>query len=90
MKKNATGRFFEELSLASADIAGPDSAVTKAARIAVDTPSPTNFVKAQEALALVPEDLREEILQKVHARMASDIEAIWDQLPNASKTDRPN
>ncbi len=90
MKKNATDRFFEELSLVSAEVAGPDSAVAKATRMAVETPSPTNFVKAQEALALVPEDLREEILQKVHARMASNIEAIWDQLPNAPKTDRPN
>lgn len=90
MKKNATDRFFEELSLVSAEVTGPDSAVAKAARTAVETPSPTHFVKAQEALALVPEDLREEILQKVHARLAGNIEAIWDQLPNAPKTDRPN
>ncbi|WP_299848468.1 hypothetical protein [uncultured Roseovarius sp.] len=90
MKKNATDRFFNELSLASTEITGPDSALAKAARMAADAPSPTNYVKAQEALALVQEDVREKILQKVHGQMCSNIEAIWDQLPHAAKTDRPN
>ena len=90
MKKTATDRFFDALSMAGAEIAGPDSALAKAAKKAAEAPSPTNYVKAQEALAQATEDLRERILQMVHAQMCSDVEAIWDHLPNATGGEQPN
>ena len=90
MEKNATDRFFDALYLASTEIAGPDSALAKAAKKASEAPSPTNYVKAQEILAQAEEDLRNRILQLVHTRICSNLDAIWDQLPNAPDTNRPN
>ncbi len=88
--QNATLRFFSGLEQVSSDIAGPDSAIAVAARTAVAQPSPAAFVRAQEELAQLSEDVRDQILGRLHEHMRNDIEAIWDNLPNSPKSSRPN
>ncbi|MFA3920543.1 hypothetical protein [Ruegeria hyattellae] len=90
MTKTSTDRFFVELNSVGAEIAGPDSAISKASKQAVEAPGPLTFVKAQEALSQLSDDLRDQILKQVHLRLRTDVEAIWDQLPHATRSDRPN
>ncbi|MDU9004447.1 hypothetical protein [Sedimentitalea todarodis] len=87
---NATQRFFSSLEKVSSEIAGADSAVSIAAKDAAQNPNPITFVRAQEELAQLPEDLRDTILSDLHSRMRNDVEAIWDNLPNSPKTRRRN
>ena len=88
--KNATLRFFSDLEHVSAEIVGSDSAVAIAARNAIEQATPAAFVQAQEELAGLSEDVRDDVLNALHARMRNDVAAIWDNLPNSPKTDRAN
>jgi predicted component of type VI protein secretion system len=89
-QKDATDRFFQGLHKVSVEFCGKDSPLAQAAEKAVSETSPINCVNAQEALAQIPEELREQILRELHAHLRNDIEAIWDQMPYAVKTGRPN
>lgn len=90
VKADATQVFFSALAEVSARKAGPDSALAQAANDAANDPSPAAFVRAQEELARMPDDVRDQILSDVHARLRNDISLIWDNLPNAPKSGRPN
>ncbi|MCV3274256.1 hypothetical protein [Roseobacter sinensis] len=90
MKTDPTLRFFKALSETSKRLAGADSDLAEAAAEAVSDPTPANFVRAQEQLAHVEEDLRAQILRDVHRHMSRDISAIWDSMRTATGTDRPN
>lgn len=90
MRKISTEKFFQEVNRTSTEITGTDSEISEATKSAVEMPSPLTFVKAQEALAQVPDDIREQILKQVHLRMSTDVGAIWDQLPYATAADRTN
>ncbi len=89
-KEDATKTFFSALAEVSSKKAGPKSALAQAANDAVNDPSPAAFVRTQEELARLCDDLRDQILSDVHARMRNDVSLIWDNLPNAPTSGRPN
>lgn len=88
--KDAAQRFFSTLHQVGSEIAGAESAVALAAKDAIHDPTPVAMVRAQEELARLSDEQRDKILRDVHARLRTDIEAIWENLPNAPKPGRPN
>ena len=90
MKNDATQVFFSTLAQVSSDVTGPTSVLTLAAQEATNNPCPTAFVRTQEELARLSDDLRDQILGDVHMRMRNDIGLIWENLPNAPASRRPN
>ena len=90
MNNDANQVFFSALAQISSEVTGPESALTLAAKDASNSPCPTAFVRTQEELALLSDDLRDQILGDVHMRLRNDIGLIWENLPNAPTSSRPN
>ncbi len=90
LKEDTTQIFFAALAQVSSKITEPESALTLAAQDATKNPCPAAFVRAQEELARLSDDVRDQILGGVHARLRNDIGLIWENLPNAPTSGRPN
>lgn len=66
------------------DAPPPDSeaeAVMQAAKRALETGAPLDLLAARRALDGLEPGRKDRILSRVHAGMARDLSAIWDQLP---------
>lgn len=78
-------RFFTLLvQVLAEDAPPPDSeaeAVTQAAKRALETGAPLDLLAARRALDGLEPGRKDRILSQVHAGMARDLSAIWDQLP---------
>lgn len=90
MNTTADQRFFAALAKICAQVLGPDAPCTRAAQAAVDTPGPEQFQAARTLLhALPPKDL-DRVMAAQHSMMRMDISAVWDQMPGAPASRRPN
>lgn len=80
-------RFFTLLVQVLADEALPTDSVTEAvaeaAKRALESGAPLDLLAARRALEAMEPALKDRVLGRVHARMASDLSAIWDQMPQA-------
>lgn len=83
-------RFFKALQDVVSQEETPDSGLRAAIDRAVETATARDMVHAREAVDALDSAARDRILQQVHARMATDISAIWGSLPAAPKAQRPN
>lgn len=85
----ADTRFFAALL----DILGHSdahAACRSAVHTAVASADPQDLRAARLEFDALPPDVQAGLMQKVHARMAGDLSSIWESLPNAPKTARPN
>ncbi len=91
MNDPADTRFLSALQLALADSDDPDCERCSAAvNQALATGAPPDLRAARISMDSLPDQLRDRIMAQVHARMASDLSAIWDLMPGAPRTRRPN
>lgn len=80
----ADARFFAALQQVLTETAGPDIArCREAAEAALASRAPLDLLAARECVQALPDETRGRIMAQVHARMAGDVSAIWDFLPNA-------
>lgn len=66
------------------------AALAEAVDRAVASSEVPDFMAARQALAALEEAPRDRLLRQLHARMATDLSAIWDALPTAPGPHRPN
>lgn len=90
MTLDLSTQFFVELSHAVSDIFGADSDLAKVARFGAENADPMAFIRVQDQLALLPDETREKILRRIHKRMATDVEAICENLSNVKSRARAN
>ncbi len=83
-------RFFTSLQKVLANDDSVDTACRDAVDRALATGAPDDLRNARELVHALPTEVRNRILARVHAAMASDISAIWEMMPNASAAKRPN
>lgn len=83
-------KFFAELNSVVSELPDPISEISDVAKEAAESLAPEKVFQVQDALAKLPHELRERILRDVHARLCSNVEAIWNQLPHARKPDQPH
>lgn len=83
-------RFFAALAEAAAETLPPGDACTEAARQAARTHDPDDLRNARQRIDDLPAAERERLLADVHRRLATDLSAIWDQLPGAAFGGRMN
>lgn len=84
-------RFFTALQQVLAGSDTPDHAACRAAvDQAIATGAPDDLRAARLSLDALAVEQRNRIMAQVHARMAADLSAIWDFLPNAAGVPRPN
>lgn len=85
----ADARFFAALQQVLAETEGPDFAhCREAAETALASRAPLDLLAARECVQALPDEPRDRVMAQVHARMASDLSAIWDFLPNAQDVPR--
>lgn len=90
MNDTADTRFFEALDQVCAQIPGLDQSCREAVAKARATGDPMDRLAAREALDKQDAALKDAVFRQVHMRMATDLSAIWDALPGAPDTSRPN
>ncbi|WP_227269277.1 hypothetical protein [Roseobacter weihaiensis] len=90
VERDATLRFFVALGKVSTRLAGAESGIARADANTVADPQPAKFVAAQDELAGLDDDLRDQILHEVHQQMSRDVSAIWDNMMAAKPVGRPN
>ncbi len=84
-------RFFNALQEVLSESAFANCAECRAAvDKAIQTSAPLDLREARLHIDALPGTLRDEILARVHARMASDLSAIWDFMSNAQGSQKPN
>ncbi|MCA0845777.1 hypothetical protein [Salipiger thiooxidans] len=83
-------RFFRSLQTVVAGDEAVDPACRAAIDRAVETGAPLDLRAAREHVDALPAAQRDRILAQVHRAMAADLASIWDLLPNAPGTGRPN
>lgn len=85
-------RFFQTLALVCHQTDGVDTHCQNAIKQALDTRDPQDMRAARHAVDALDDVLKDQILQQVHRRMATDISAIWDVMSYASgqTKERPN
>ncbi|ETA52075.1 hypothetical protein [Ponticoccus alexandrii] len=85
----ADTRFFTALQQVLAET---DARTVKECRAAVDkavaSGAPLDLRAAWQSVDALSTETRDRIMAQVHARMASDLSAIWNFLPNAPDTPR--
>lgn len=85
----ADTRFFAALL----DVLGQDEAQAPcraAVQTALASSDPQDLRAARLEFDALPGDVQVRLMQRVHARMAGDLASIWDVLPHAPGTPRPN
>ena len=91
MQDPADVRFFTALQQV---LAGNDTVDCESCRAAVDraieTGAPLDMRAARASIEALPPEHREKVMAQVHARMAGDLSAIWDLMPNAPDVQKPN
>ncbi|MCB4458061.1 hypothetical protein [Leisingera sp. McT4-56] len=83
-------RFFRALK----DVCSAAEGVGRSCRDAIDraleTGDPLDMQAARKAVENLNDPLKSDLLRQVHLRMVSDLSAIWDFLPGAPDSGRPN
>lgn len=90
MTDPADQRFFQALKDVCAATEGVDQSCRAAIDRALETGNPQDMQAARKALECLDVSLSSDVLRQVHLRMVSDLSAIWDALPAAPGTGRPN
>lgn len=83
-------RFFRALKDVCSAAEGVDQTCRDAIDRALETGDPLDMQAARKALERLDDPLRGDLLRQVHLRMIGDRSAIWDALPTAPGTGRPN
>lgn len=84
-------RFFSALQQVLAAEEGAAAAACRAAVAqALATGAPLDLRAARAQIETLAPERRDAVLARVHATMARDLSAIWDQLPHAPGPQRPN
>jgi len=83
-------RFFTALQQILGETAVPGEEACRAAiDTAISTGAPLDLRAARLQIDSLPADRRDRLLAQVHARMAGDLSSIWDLMPFASGTQKP-
>lgn len=86
-------RFFRAVLDVLAPRGAQDDARTTC-RTAIETAlasaDPQDLRAARLSIDALPLDEQAQLMQQVHARMAGDLASIWDFLPGAPQTGKPN
>ncbi|MDP5220767.1 hypothetical protein Q5Y75_26620 [Ruegeria sp. 2205SS24-7] len=90
MFETLTHRFLDALEAVLAQPGEQEYGLSACVRAAIKTPTPERVARVQDKIRELPEADRDRLMQKVHHHMATDLSAIWDQMPNASPGGRPN
>lgn len=77
-------RFFTELGRVLAEIAPGETGLAQAIDRALASGAALDLRAARLALEGLEPALKDRLLGRVHARMASDLSAIWDFLPQGA------
>lgn len=84
-------RFFRALQQVLAQDPAPELAACRSAvDHAIATALPQDLRAARLSLEALGDAARDRVMAQLHARMASDLSAIWDVLPLAPNGQRPN
>ncbi len=83
-------RFFRALKEVCSACDGVDQPCREAIDRALDTGDPLDMRAARKALENLDDPLKGDLLRQAHLRMVSDLSAIWEYLPGAPGTKRPN
>lgn len=83
-------RFFTTLADVAAGVLGPGHDCTEAAQVAARSGDPQDSLAARTCLDHLPADQRDRLMAETHRRLATDLSAIWDQLPGAPPGSRIN
>ncbi|MCZ4257804.1 hypothetical protein O4H53_19825 [Sulfitobacter sp. G21635-S1] len=85
----ADTRFFVALQQVLAEMDAPDVADCRATvDKAIANGAPLDLRAVQQSVEALSAETRDRIMAQVHARMAKDLSAIWDFLPNVPDTPR--
>lgn len=90
MFETLTHRFLAALETVLAQRGERDCGLSACVRAAIKTPTPERVAQVQDKMQELTEADRDRLMQKVHHHIATDLSAIWDQMPNASPGGRPN
>lgn len=83
-------RFFTALDRLCSDSTDVPEACRDAVAKAAETQDPLDMRDAREAIHALDDALRTRILRQVFMILATDLPAIWDMMPTAPGTGRPN
>ena len=83
-------RFFATLAEVAAQVLDPQDSTIEIARKAARTGAPDDLRAARQALDDLPADKRDRLMAETHRRLATDLSAIWDQMPGAPSGGRMN
>ncbi|MGP6085859.1 hypothetical protein [Antarctobacter jejuensis] len=90
MRTPFDSRFFKVLADVATELLGPDHPSSEASRSAADTDDPLLMRAARQSLDTLPPDTHERLMAETHRRLATDLSAIWDNLPGALPGGRMN
>ena len=83
-------RFFATLAEVAAATLDPHDSYIEIARKAAETGDPEDLRAARRALDALPAERRDRLMAETHRRLATDLSAIWSQLPGAPTGSRMN
>jgi hypothetical protein len=83
-------RFFATLAEVATQVLDPQDSTIEIARKAARTGAPDDLRAARQALDDLPADKRDRLMAETHRRLATDLSAIWDQMPGAPSGGRMN
>lgn len=90
MLSNFDTRFFATLAEVAAHTLDPQDSYIEIARKAAETDNPEDLRAARQALDALPAERRDRLMAETHRRLATDLLAVWDQLPGAPAGSRMN
>ncbi|WP_305972214.1 MULTISPECIES: hypothetical protein [unclassified Mameliella] len=83
-------RFFATLAEVAAQTLDPQDSYIATARKAARTGAPEDLRAARRGLDDLPAEQRDRLMAETHRRLATDLSAIWDQMPGAPSGGRMN
>ena len=83
-------RFLTTLAEVAAQTLDLHAGLIETARRASQTGDPGDARRAMQAVDELPAERRDRLMAETHRRMATDLSAIWDQLPGAQTGNRMN
>lgn len=90
MQSSFDTRFFQILTQIAAAELGADHDCTVATRAAASTEDPLVMRNAKSEIDALSPEIRDRLMAQTHRLLATDLSAIWDQMPNAGQTDLAN
>lgn len=89
MQDTVNRQFISALASVGSEILGSEHPLISKIDAAGPSPDVQAVHDIQDALAALPEEMRDALMSAVHKRMREDISAIWTHLPHASDN-KPN